>query len=82
MGDVAVCFSIAIYNKKHLNKTELAATTDSLTGALNRVAYKKDILVTEFIEKELRECAEAAAELDRRMENLSESIIRNEETEE
>ena len=43
--DVVVCFSIAIYNKKHLNKTELAATTDSLTGALNRVAYKKDILV-------------------------------------
>lgn len=43
--DVAVCFSIAIYNKKHLDKTELAATTDSLTGALNRVAYKKDILL-------------------------------------
>ena len=42
--DVAVCFSIAMYNKKHLDKTELAATTDSLTGALNRVAYKKDIL--------------------------------------
>jgi len=45
LEDVAVCFSIAIYNKKHLNKTELAATTDSLTGAHNRVAYKKDILV-------------------------------------
>ncbi len=45
LEDVAVCFSIAISNKKHLNKTELAATTDSLTGALNRVAYKKDILV-------------------------------------
>ena len=45
VGDVVVCFSIAIYNKKHLNKTEFAATTDSLTGALNRVAYKKDILV-------------------------------------
>ena len=43
--DVVVCFSIAMYNKKHLNKTELAATTDSLTGALNRVAYKKDILL-------------------------------------
>lgn len=42
--DVAICFSIAAYNKKHLNKTTLAATTDSLTGALNRVAYKKDIL--------------------------------------
>ena len=45
LEEVAVCFSIAIYNKKHLNKTELAATTDSLTGALNRVAYKKDLLV-------------------------------------
>ena len=43
--DVAICFSIAIYNKKHLNKTELAATTDSLTGTLNRVAYKRDILL-------------------------------------
>jgi len=46
--DVAVCFSIAIYNKKHLNKTELAATTDSLTGALNRVSYKKDILKLDY----------------------------------
>ncbi len=45
LEDVAFCFSIAIYNKKHLNKTELAATTDSLTGASNRVAYKKDILI-------------------------------------
>ena len=45
LEDVAICFSIAIYNKKHLSRTELAATTDSLTGALNRVAYKKDILV-------------------------------------
>jgi len=45
LADVAVCFSIAIYNKKHLHQTELAATTDSLTGALNRVAYKKDIVV-------------------------------------
>ncbi len=43
--DVSVCFTIALYNKKHLNKTELAATTDSLTGALNRVAYKKDICI-------------------------------------
>ena len=45
LEDVAVCFSIAFYNKMHLNKTEIAATTDSLTGVLNRVAYKKDILV-------------------------------------
>lgn len=45
LSDVAVCFSIAIYNKKYLNKTEIAATTDSLTGLLNRVTYKKDIKV-------------------------------------
>lgn len=49
LEDVAVCFSIAIYNKKHLNKTEVAATTDSLTGVMNRVSFKKDIL--EFDEK-------------------------------
>lgn len=45
LKDIAVCFSIAIYNKIHLNKTEIAATTDSLTGVLNRVSYKKDVLV-------------------------------------
>ena len=38
---VAVCFSIAFNNKKHLDNTELAATTDPLTGVLNRVAYNK-----------------------------------------
>lgn len=42
---VSACFSMALYNKNHLNKTTLAATTDSLTGALNRVAYKSDLLL-------------------------------------
>lgn len=45
LKEIAICFSIAVYNKNHLNKTEIAATTDSLTGVLNRVSYKKDILV-------------------------------------
>jgi len=45
LEDIAVCFSIAIYNRKHLNKTEIAATTDSLTGVSNRVTYKKDLLI-------------------------------------
>jgi len=53
LEDVAACFLIALYNKKYLNKTELAATTDSLTGVLNRVAYKKDLLV--FDEEKPRE---------------------------
>lgn len=56
LEDIAVCFSIAIYNKKHLNKTELAATTDSLTGALNRVAYKKDIVVFDETKPENFSC--------------------------
>ncbi len=42
---VSACFSMALYNKNHLTKTTLAATTDSLTGALNRVAYKNDLKV-------------------------------------
>ena len=42
---VSACFSMALYNKNHLTKTTLAATTDSLTGAMNRVAYKSDMLI-------------------------------------
>ncbi len=40
---ISACFSMALYNKNYLNKTKLVATTDSLTGALNRVAYKNDL---------------------------------------
>ena len=43
LSDISVCFSIAIYNKKQLNKTERAATTDSLTGLSNRVAYNREL---------------------------------------
>jgi len=42
--EIAVCFSIALFNKNNLNKTYAAATTDSLTSVSNRVAYKKDLL--------------------------------------
>ena len=41
---VSACFSMALYNKNYLSRTILAATTDSLTGALNRVAYKNDLI--------------------------------------
>ena len=44
---IAACFSMALYNKNYLNKTKLVATTDSLTGALNRVAYKTDLMAFE-----------------------------------
>ncbi|MBQ2614550.1 MAG: GGDEF domain-containing protein [Clostridia bacterium] len=39
--DISICFSIAIYNKKKLNRTELAAETDSMTGLKNRLSYNK-----------------------------------------
>ena len=40
---VSACFTIALNNHNILNKTKLAATTDSLTGTLNRVAYNNDL---------------------------------------
>lgn len=43
LEEIIVCFSIAIYNKAHLDKTEIAVATDSLTGVANRVSYNKDI---------------------------------------
>lgn len=42
---VAACFSMALYNKNHLRKTEISATTDGLTGAWNRVSYKNDLRI-------------------------------------
>ena len=56
LEDIAVCFSIAIYNKKHLSKTEIAATTDSLTGVSNRVTYKKDLLKFDEMKPEKFSC--------------------------
>ncbi len=44
---ISACFSMALYNKNYLNRTKLIATTDSLTGALNRVAYKNDLRILE-----------------------------------
>lgn len=42
---VSACFSMALYNKNHLNNTLLTATTDALTGVLNRVSYKNDLKI-------------------------------------
>ena len=44
---IAACFAMALYNKNRYNKTRLAATTDALTGAMNRVAYKNDLMMFE-----------------------------------
>ena len=43
LKDIAVCFAMAVYNRKHLDNTEAMALTDSLTGIKNRMAYRNDI---------------------------------------
>jgi len=43
LKDISVCFSMAIYNKKHLIRTESMAITDSLTNVQNRMAYNQDL---------------------------------------
>ena len=56
LSEIGVCFSMAIYNRRHLNKTEVLASTDFLTGLSNRVAYKKDIQKLEKIKNESISC--------------------------
>lgn len=57
LKDIAVCFSMAIYNKKYLNQTESIAVTDSLTGLSNRMAYNRDIIQFEKEASDLFACA-------------------------
>ncbi len=39
---ISACFSMSVYNRKHLERTHHMALTDSLTGAKNRMAFKQD----------------------------------------
>ena len=47
LKEVAVCFSIAIKNKKYLHKTEFVANTDALTGLKNRTSFNRDLALAE-----------------------------------
>ncbi len=42
LNKVVACFSMAVYNRKHLERTHQMALTDSLTGAKNRMAFSRD----------------------------------------
>lgn len=50
LKEIAVCFSMAVFNKKHLSKTEEMAMTDALTGAANRTAYTQNLEKIESVE--------------------------------
>lgn len=54
--EIAVCFAMAIHNKKYLTKTETVAVTDSLTGLSNRLAYKKDTTIFDDKQPERFSC--------------------------
>lgn len=56
LKDIAVCFSMAVYNKRYLTDTESMAITDALTGVANRLAYKNDIKVFEDLDVERLSC--------------------------
>ncbi len=56
LNEIMVCFSIAIYNKRYLNKTEVIAVTDPLTGLYNRMAYKRELRRLEEDAQELFSC--------------------------
>ncbi len=43
LKDIAVCFSMAVHNKKYLDKIEAMTLIDPLTGISNRMTYKQDI---------------------------------------
>ncbi len=49
LNKIAVCFSMALYNRKHLEKTQKMALMDSLTGTKNRAAFSQDIKKDNYI---------------------------------
>ncbi len=53
LKNIAVCFSMAIYNKKHLERTEYMALADPLTGVSNRMAFKQNIKTMPIIKESL-----------------------------
>lgn len=43
LRDIAMCFFMAVYNRKYLSATEQAAITDTLTGLTNRTGFNRDV---------------------------------------
>ena len=68
---------IFLHDEKKPMKVEVQFRTISMdwwASLEHKIRYKKDIDDTQFISKELFECAEAAAVLDNRMENIQKYI--------
>ena len=76
---------IFLLDEKKMMKVEVQLRTISMdwwSSLEHKFRYKKDVAVPEEIDLELKECAEAAAILDRKMESIQKKIpIRNEDRE-
>ena len=75
--------SIFLHDEKKLMKVEVQFRTISMdwwASLEHKFRYKKDVVLPDEIDLELKECAEAAATLDRKMESIQKKIpVRNEE---
>lgn len=68
---------IFLYNQKRLMKVEVQFRTISMdwwASLEHKIRYKKDVVITDAIAKELRECAELSAGLDNRMERIQKEV--------
>ncbi len=68
---------IFLHNEKRMMKVEIQFRTISMdwwASLEHKIRYKKDVEVPESIAQELRECAETAAALDRRMEQIGRTL--------
>ena len=66
-----------LHNQKRMMKVEVQFRTISMdwwASLEHKIRYKKDIAEAEFVEKELKECAEVGAQLDERMEYLQKLV--------
>jgi len=68
---------IYLHDQKKLMKVEVQFRTISMdwwASLEHKIRYKKDVMITPEIEKELRECAEISDVLDRRMEMIQQKV--------
>ena len=68
---------IFLHNQKKLMKVEVQFRTISMdwwASLEHKIRYKKDYVITEETERELKECAEISAGLDDRMERIHKKL--------
>ena len=74
---------IFLHDEKKRMKVEVQFRTISMdwwASLEHKIRYKKDVLIPDGVVEELKDCAEAAAILDKRMESISKRIYGKEKT--